>query len=259
MKRPEQLYFKGSFVLLGIGGVNLTEFKILLLVATFGKKGLKMGTDRIAEIIGRTPTHVSRSFTSLENKGLIRIEKKQSQYRRAYLTENTIPLQHTEQSGNNSTSTRRAESLKQGEQSTLLCRAESILIEGSKEEYKDADASESKINIPAPMEAFTNFWEQYPRKVGRLAALKAWTKLAPAETLVAEIMAALAKHKSQSAWSHDGGRYIPHGATWLNGRRWEDQIVIEQTPTDDDDLPTEEEVREIERRYREDDGYAATA
>ena len=136
MKDPSEMYVKFPMTLMSVEHVSLTEFKILCLIATFKDKGLGMGTDRIAQIIKRSPTHVSRSFTSLENKGLIRIEKKQSQYRRAYLTENTIPLQHTEQSGNNSTSTCRAESLQHREQSTSTCRAESILSKGSKREIE---------------------------------------------------------------------------------------------------------------------------
>jgi len=27
------------------------------------------------------------------------------------------------------------------------------------------------------------------------------------------------------SWNRDGGRYIPHPSTWLNGRRWEDELA----------------------------------
>ena len=25
-------------------------------------------------------------------------------------------------------------------------------------------------------------------------------------------------------WTKDGGQFIPHAATWLNGKRWEDEL-----------------------------------
>jgi hypothetical protein len=67
------------------------------------------------------------------------------------------------------------------------------------------------------------FWEAYPRKVGKQDALRAWNKLAPDDALLAVMLAALERQKSWDEWTRDKGRYIPHPATWLNGRRWEDQ------------------------------------
>jgi len=36
-------------------------------------------------------------------------------------------------------------------------------------------------------------------------------------------MAGLERSKVSEQWQRDGGQFIPHPATWLNGRRWEDQ------------------------------------
>jgi DNA replication protein DnaC len=33
----------------------------------------------------------------------------------------------------------------------------------------------------------------------------------------------LEKQKVSTEWLKDGGQFIPHPATWLNGRRWEDE------------------------------------
>lgn len=67
---------------------------------------------------------------------------------------------------------------------------------------------------------FTEFWNAYPQKVGKGAAEKVWQKLKP-ET--ATILAALAWQTKQDAWTKDGGQFIPHPATYLSQKRWEDE------------------------------------
>ena len=39
-----------------------------------------------------------------------------------------------------------------------------------------------------------------------------------------KIMAALERHKTSAQWAEDGGKYIPHPATWLNQHRWTDEL-----------------------------------
>lgn len=55
-------------------------------------------------------------------------------------------------------------------------------------------------------------------------ARKAWAKLKPDEALVETILRALKAQASCEQWTRDGGAYIPYPATWLNGRRWEDEL-----------------------------------
>jgi len=73
-------------------------------------------------------------------------------------------------------------------------------------------------------ESFDQFWQQYPYKVAKANALKAWRKIKPDAALLAKILASLEVAKSSDGWKKDGGRFIPHATTWLNGRRWEDEI-----------------------------------
>jgi predicted phage replisome organizer len=75
---------------------------------------------------------------------------------------------------------------------------------------------------------FGQFWAAYPRKVAKQAALKAYTKLAPNEDLFNTMLTALARQIESEEWQRDNGRYIPYPATWLNGRRWEDEADEEQ-------------------------------
>lgn len=63
-------------------------------------------------------------------------------------------------------------------------------------------------------------WAAYPRKTGKGAALKAWQRQKPDRAVV---LAALDWQRTQPQWVKDGGQYVPHMATWLNQRRWEDE------------------------------------
>lgn len=71
---------------------------------------------------------------------------------------------------------------------------------------------------------FTRFWQQYPKKVAKVDAKKAFIKLNPDDDLLGVMLAALERHKTSEGWTKDGGRFIPYPATWINQRRWEDEI-----------------------------------
>lgn len=71
---------------------------------------------------------------------------------------------------------------------------------------------------------FAKFWRLYPNKKGKTAAEKAWTKLRVSDDLFTLITQGLAKQCVSAAWVKDGGQFIPHPSTWLNGKRWEDEI-----------------------------------
>lgn len=74
--------------------------------------------------------------------------------------------------------------------------------------------------------SFDAFWERYPRKTAKAEALRAWKRLRPSPGLVAQILVAVDAQSRSSQWREQEGRYVPHGATWLRGRRWEDQLPV---------------------------------
>lgn len=71
---------------------------------------------------------------------------------------------------------------------------------------------------------FADFWSAYPNKKGKQAAIKAWNKLRPDDKLIDAILSAIRIQSLSDQWIKDDGQYIPMPATWLNGRRWEDQV-----------------------------------
>lgn len=70
---------------------------------------------------------------------------------------------------------------------------------------------------------FESFWSAYPRKTAKPQAAKAFARVKPDERLLGLILAAIAVQRKSPQWTKDGGEFIPHPSTWLNGRRWEDQ------------------------------------
>lgn len=80
---------------------------------------------------------------------------------------------------------------------------------------------------------FLTFWEAYPKKVGKGAAWKAFQKVRPEGPLLDLMLKAVGDQRATAAWTREGGQYIPNPATWLNQRRWEDEI--EERTRDDDE------------------------
>lgn len=73
------------------------------------------------------------------------------------------------------------------------------------------------------LSTFDNFWKIYPKKKSKGRAEKAWIKLNPDEQLQDRITNALERAKKSEDWLKNSGQYIPHPATWLNARGWEDE------------------------------------
>ncbi len=76
----------------------------------------------------------------------------------------------------------------------------------------------------ADEDRFSRFWAAYPRKVGKQAAKKSWSRLHPSEELTQAILQAIEAQKQSRQWRENNGQFIPNPATWLNQGRWEDEM-----------------------------------
>ena len=70
--------------------------------------------------------------------------------------------------------------------------------------------------------SFERFWKAYPRHTAKVNARKAFEKINPDEELLLKMISAVEKQKQSQQWQEE--RYIPHPATWLNQKRWEDEV-----------------------------------
>ena len=72
---------------------------------------------------------------------------------------------------------------------------------------------------------FLKFYTAYPRKTAKASAWKVWKKqngnIPPVDDLILKIN----EQMKTENWTKDEGKYIPHPATWLNQKRWEDEGV----------------------------------
>ena len=92
--------------------------------------------------------------------------------------------------------------------------------------------SESRIQNPNPEskraqaheDDFEIFWKAYPRNEGKQKAKTAFAKVdVPLDVL----LNALEEQKRSAQWCKNNGQFIPHASTWLNGKRWEDELVAD--------------------------------
>ena len=87
----------------------------------------------------------------------------------------------------------------------------------------------SETNLPENSErseakkGFEEFWKAYPKKTAKKNAFNAWVKIKPDGELLKTILSALEQQKKSDQWQRERGQFIPYPATWLNGRRWEDE------------------------------------
>ena len=106
----------------------------------------------------------------------------------------------------------------------------------------DTDTDTEKTTPPNPPPTtngtppeFSQWWQAYPKKVAKDAALTAWKKRKPGKALAAEMLSAI---ESQCRAGHfigrDGCEYVPNPATWLNQGRWQDEVrgAREQTKSE---------------------------
>lgn len=74
---------------------------------------------------------------------------------------------------------------------------------------------------------FESFYTSYPNRCAKLAAYRAWQKIDPQDETCQAILAAIEMQKAHKAALKAKREFCPEWpmpATWLNGRRWEDEV-----------------------------------
>ena len=86
---------------------------------------------------------------------------------------------------------------------------------------QEEEEVEGEEHTPRALSGFAEFWEVYPKKIGKGAAEKAW-KTHRCWKLTEKILSAVKSAKCSPAWKKEEGQYIPNPTTYLNQKRWED-------------------------------------
>ena len=79
---------------------------------------------------------------------------------------------------------------------------------------------------------FDQFWQEYPRKVGKAAAFQSWQKVIKRQGMVPDLVIhAIRDQVSKKHFTNGSGeQFIPNPATWLNQGRWDDEITEKESP-----------------------------
>ncbi len=73
------------------------------------------------------------------------------------------------------------------------------------------------------LERFNRFWKVYPRRQAKREAMEAFMRIDPDEAMLEVITDAVTAMTYSEEWNREEGRFIPMPATYLAGRRWEDE------------------------------------
>lgn len=98
------------------------------------------------------------------------------------------------------------------------------LARGSKAPPKPGTGTGAGTGEDISLTGFAEFWSEYPKRVSKAQAERAWSKLSPDESLQAEIIASVRAWKATAQWAESDGKFVPYPATWLNAGGWQDEI-----------------------------------
>lgn len=83
-------------------------------------------------------------------------------------------------------------------------------------------------NTETTRDYFGEFWKTYPKRVAKEDARKAFSKIKMDEQLFGNIIKAI---NNQGLCNREI-QFVPNPATWLNKRRWEDEVQSSPSSTD---------------------------
>ena len=63
------------------------------------------------------------------------------------------------------------------------------------------------------------------RKNGKAYAREIFKRINPSEKLFEEMLGAVSDQSACRSWKEGDGQYVPDLSKWLNGQRWEDEII----------------------------------
>jgi hypothetical protein len=117
---------------------------------------------------------------------------------------------------------------KEEEQKEQKCAFDKARVDGDSHSYKEKQA-EPCNNLIAQQDAwFTEWWVSYWLRKSRKTARAAFGKHVKSQERFNEVMSATKEQSMEMLGREPSKR--PHGATWLNGERWTDELLEAASP-----------------------------
>lgn len=83
----------------------------------------------------------------------------------------------------------------------------------------------ARKDAKSPVDGFDEWWKQYPKKVGKLDAKKAYRAAIKQGATPQDLLDGLQRHTANWKAKNTEPKYIPHPASWLRKGRWEDEFT----------------------------------
>jgi hypothetical protein len=113
--------------------------------------------------------------------------------------------------------------------------------------YPNPNPNQKPKPKPDP-ELFDRFWQEYPKKIGKPLAEKAFYavlgKSEDPSVVFQAMLVGIQNHKKCDQWCRDRGMFIPYPASWLHQRRWEDEVTPSAVTATPQSMPIRKSVRE---------------
>lgn len=232
--------------------LTATEADYLCLIAQLhNANGCTASNQYFAEFFGMDRRNAVRIISSLKQKGFIETREKRSGGKTEVRTITIIDSDSAKYLLADSVKTTPLDSVEltpsdSVKMTPLIVSNLSPIHESIHENIRKRAQSRAHASL------FDSFWRAYPRRKAKASAEKAFTKLNPDEELLNKMLKAIESQKQCDDWRKNGGQFIPYPATWLNQRRWEDEIEAELATVDVDkfgcsDKRTKDDARKTSR------------
>jgi len=212
MAKSSVTYIRIPVHLLGLGVRSAHELALLGLAVGFNGKGIRLSNAELARLLGADRRNIPRLVGRLVEQGYLWTEIRDG---RRMIHPTDIILK----SPPDFNFTTKCLQSDDEVTSDLPCPYRS--------EVTKVTETPARTSSPKALEddaLFRRFWGAYPKKVAKVDARKAWAKLHPDADLAERIIAGVESYAATEQWQREGRRYVPNPATFLNKRRWEDEV-----------------------------------
>ncbi len=204
MERNPQFIF-APYEILQDSRLSLRQIRVLLAILSWRKRNTNLARVSRAILSGKTgypPQRISQITSQLVKLGWL---EKHGNGGRSQWIEYEVSAQNGDQFGN-------------GNQFGIETDTESVTQKVT-ETVTPIDTATSTVTNTVTN--FNDFWSVYPRKEGKSSADKTWKKLS-------EVERQLAISDCQIRFKNQERKFVPHGSTYLNQKRWVDELDVEQ-------------------------------
>lgn len=195
--------------------------------------GKPMSDIQLARMVGESPKAVIKLIAELEQAGVFSRLENGAIYSRRMVKDEHIRNVRASAGSKGGNPDLIGKKVKQNQECLDKQNGEQILTPSS------SSSSSTSINTPhtpkPASDGFERFWSAYPKKVGKVAAEKAWQK-AKINGHTDDVIAAVEAQKQSEQWRKERGQFIPNPATWITQGRWLDELGVGSSSDADNSL-----------------------